>query len=98
MSEEEFNTWLNQNRNQLNEIESYYSLDIETKQDLYYVHNAAGGFSTDITRLAKIIEDAKNIFSLDVLDYIEHGHIQYTYSLWVNSQYYGYEGWKKINL
>ena len=97
MTNEEFSEWVSEHQSEINEIESAYKLNIETRADLIACMSVNSEVEAGVTQTIQLIEKACRLFYLtdgQITGVIEHGHTQATYGCWINSLYYGYEGWK----
>ena len=81
----------------ISSVEDMTNIKIETKADLATAKEAAAERYEDYKGLVSTIRDVISLFydtNGNVAAAFSKGHPQMTYLLWVNSMYYGYEGWK----
>ena len=96
MTEEEFDSWKSSQDSLFTEIKNEIEKTINDRKDLVDARNY---LDSVIKELAYSYSDIESIFLLynstdgKIIPSIWHAHQQSTYILWINSMYYGYEGW-----
>jgi len=101
MTDEEFQEFMDQNADKILELEEKSEIDVVSSQSLLYAYDMLRLSSLDITSVAKSFQAAMDLVTDEngnVLDKIIHGHTQSTYTVWINSLYYGYRGWYGSNV
>ena len=98
MSEEEFSFFLKNYSNTINKIEKVVGFNIETKSDISLAIKSISNILTNsINRGITVLVDLEGIFfdtkGQWIGDVVTYGHTQCTYVLWINSMYYGFNGW-----
>ncbi|MDD6881212.1 MAG: leucine-rich repeat domain-containing protein, partial [Firmicutes bacterium] len=98
MSDEEFDSYLQTNSSQIALVEKIVGYDISTTTDLSMARTfISSNAMNNAYGLSKVLANA-GLLMLDSnfhpIKAITHGHTQETYVTWINSMYYGYEGWK----
>ena len=96
MSDEEFETYISENQNKFDDIKKAYGYNIRNKTDLDIVLG-------HINEEYKGLNDLTSVFSsligwmvdtdYKIMESFTDGHTQSTYVTWINSMYYGCEGW-----
>ncbi|MGF6989663.1 putative repeat protein (TIGR02543 family) [Lachnospiraceae bacterium PM6-15] len=95
MNEEEWTAWKNNNYQLTNDIQTYLARTITEMADLSGVQSL---LRREIESLRSLLNLQSSIFDIvdttsgKVKDAIGHAHTQITYILWINSMYYGYQG------
>ena len=94
-TEDEFQEWLVYNQDTINQIESQYKLNIDSRDDLVLVMSVSNEKEATCLQAVQVVSSFKELgLKLsEVKDAIFDGHTPETYVLWINSMYFGYEGW-----
>ncbi len=90
----EWNEWIANNQELLQKVEKETGIIINTKEDLYSAESCIGTQFSDTRNL--IMDLCSLLFqenSTALKANLTHGHLPTTYELWINSMYYGYQGW-----
>ena len=96
MTEAEFKSFLSGSHNKLAELKRETAVEFDSVDDFQTAENVLVQLNEEITSLLKPMESAKALVANDdgkVRDAVLHGHTQSTYTVWINSLYYGYRGW-----
>ena len=97
MTSEEFTKWNSSQSLLQNEIYNALDIIVEAREDLITARNKLDGSLSEISYIYPNIEALfllVNSTDGKIKDSIWHAHQPSTYVLWMNSMYYGYEGWK----
>ena len=97
MTKDEFSDWLTHKEALTNKIRDDYDIEITSREDLSEARNEMNAIVNDNTFTTGNLETYKLLYcSSDgsMKPPIWHAHQPETYVLWINSMYYGYEGWK----
>lgn len=98
MSEEDFFAYLQQNSEMVKQLEKASGVTIQRPLNFQLAESELDKDSYNLILTMEAIDAAKMIlFDEDgfTVDRIMHAHIQSTYHIWINSMYYGHEGWYK---
>ena len=96
-TDEEFKTWLTSKPYVVAEIRKEFHIEVETRQSLVAAQRT---LESELDNYSPMLANGETLlylfFSTDFkpVSAIRHGHQPSTYVLWINSMYYGYEGWK----
>ena len=96
-TDEEFETWLSNEPAIVAEIRRELHIEVETRASLV---GAQRTLESELDNYSQALANGETLlylfFSTDFkpVSAIRHGHQPSTYVLWINSMYYGYEGWK----
>ena len=96
-TDEEFKTWLTSKPYVVAEIRKEFHIEVETRQSLVAAQRT---LESELDNYSPMLANGETLlylfFSTDFkpVSAISHGHQPSSYVLWINSMYYGYEGWK----
>ena len=96
MSDTEFAVFREENADMIKQVEEASGAEILVPASLLSAQTILQQMAGDITSLAGCIQAAINLVLDDngnIMDKVGHGHTQITYTVWINSLYYGHQGW-----
>ncbi len=96
MTDEEYENWASSHRSDLAAISNCVGYTVSTYGDLCKAYNDLVACESDLVKLCNLVPNLVKIFvdsSGNPMNAITHGHEQLTYTAWINSLYYGTEGW-----
>ena len=101
IGEDEWISWKNSNYLLTDKISEITNIIINKRSDLFLAYSQIAAENTKIGKIGAIFTDVILLFvdsSGNPKDAIWHGHAAITYELWINSMYFGYEGWENNDM
>ncbi|MGN0594135.1 MAG: leucine-rich repeat protein, partial [Hominimerdicola sp.] len=103
MDSDEFKSWLNSNSSLISSIKNKTDIEVASRSNLVSARNDISDQMQSLSRLGSDIETLFNLFYQadgigNLGSAIFHAHTGETYILWINSMFYGYNGWANNKL
>ena len=96
MTQSEFSSYRNANSENVAKLEKRSGVKIVDAQSFLTANNELKKVNSSARSAAECLFAAQSLIADEdgnVMDKIQHGHTQATYTVWINSMYYGYMGW-----
>ncbi len=96
MSDSEFREYVNDNLDAIEDLQKVSGVTIATPGDLLAAKAILIATTTDISTVTDAIAAVADLYineDGEVKTKVAHAHTQTTYTIWINSMYFGYRGW-----